>query len=200
MSDPGSVSAHGERAIEFSRTRLVLLIAGSLLMTAMGAWLFMTGGPPGRSTRPWMVHATGAVAFLFFGAAAVYAVAKAFDRKPGLVLGPTGLVDNSSAVAAGFIPWSDVTGVRIFTFGIQKFLVVRVADPEKYIRRGNPFRRALNRVNTWMCGSPITISSIALRIPFRELHRELATRVARHAGPPGGGEAGSRGHSVVRDW
>jgi hypothetical protein len=130
-----------------------------------------------------MMQAVGAAAVLFFGACAVYAIVKFFDRKPGLVLGPTGFLDNSSAVAAGFIPWSDVTGVGIFTVGIQKFLVVRVADPEKYIRRGNPFRRALNRVNTRMCGSPITISSNALRISFHELHRELASRHARARDP-----------------
>jgi hypothetical protein len=135
-----------------------------------------------------MIHALGALSVFLFGASAVYTIAKLFDGKPGLVLGPTGLMDNSSAVAAGFIPWSDVTGVKVFWFGIQRFLVIRVADPEKYIARGNPFKRALNRANTGMVGSPIAISSNALRIPFHELRHEVASRFARHAGAPSAAE------------
>jgi hypothetical protein len=187
MSDRDGVYADSERVIELSRTKLVLLIAGSLLMAAMGVWFFMAGiggsliGALGRFGRPWMIHALGAAAVLFFGGCGIYAIVKSFDRKPGLVLGPTGIVDNSSAVAAGFIPWSDVTGVEIFRFGSQKMLVIRVADPEKYVARGNPLKRALNRANTNMVGSPVAISSNALRIPFNELREEVASRFARHA-------------------
>jgi hypothetical protein len=187
MSSSGSVAVDDERVIELSRTKLVMLIGGSLLMAAAGVWFFFAsvGGSLvttlGRFGPPWMVHALGAGAALFFGACAVYAIAKSFDPKPGLVLGPTGLVDNSSAVAAGFIPWSDVTGVEIFQLGTQKTLVIRVADPEKYVARGNPLKRALNRANTGMVGSPVVISSNALRIPFHELREEVASRFARHA-------------------
>jgi hypothetical protein len=196
MSNPG-VSVDSERVIELSRAKLVMLIAASLLMAALGFWFYFASGGGslvttlGRFGPAWMIHALGAVAALFFGACAVYAIAKAFDRKPGLVLGTEGLVDNSSAVAAGFIPWSDVTGVEIFRSGTQKMLVIRVADPEKYIARGNPLKRALNRANTGMVGSPIAISSNTLRIPFNELRDEVASRFARHAGAPLAAERGS---------
>jgi hypothetical protein len=186
MSTSGSVSAENERVIELSLTKLVMLIAGSLLMTLAGVWFYFAsvGGSLvttlGRFGPAWMIHALGAAAGLFFGACAVYAIVKSFDGKPGLVLGPTGIVDHSSAVAAGFIPWSDVTGVEIFRFGSQKMLVIRVADLEKYIARGNPLRRALNRANTGMVGSPIAISSNTLRIPFHELREEVSSRFARH--------------------
>jgi hypothetical protein len=187
MSNSGSVSVDDERVIELSRIKLVMLIGGSLLMTAAGFGFYFAsvGGSLvttlGRFGPVWIVHALGALSVLFFGACAVYAITKVFDRQPGLVLGPAGLVDNSSAVAAGFIPWSDVTGVEIFRFGRQKMLVIRVADPEKYIARGNPLKRALNRANTGMVGSPVAISSNTLRIPFHELREEVASRFARHA-------------------
>lgn len=189
MSDPGNLSVDGERVIELSKTKLVMLIACSLFMAAVGLWFFTASsrgsfsGEPGRFGRTWMIHGVGAGAFLFFGACAVYAIVKVFDGKPGLVLGPTGLVDNSSAVAAGFIPWSEVTGVEIFQLGAQKMLVVKVVDPEKYIGRGNLLKRALNRANTGMCGSPVVISPNALRISFHELHEELASRFARARNP-----------------
>jgi hypothetical protein len=189
MPDRDDVSADSERVIELSKARLVLLIAASLFMAALGLWFFTASvggslvGALGRFGRIWMIHSLGAVAFLFFAACAVYAIIKVFNRKPGLVLGPTGIVDNSSAVAAGFIPWSEVTGVEIYQLGAQKMLVVKVADPRKYIDRGNPLKRALNRANTGMCGSPVVISANALRISFHELHREVASRLARARNP-----------------
>ncbi|HYR11299.1 MAG TPA: STM3941 family protein [Longimicrobium sp.] len=189
MPDQNNASADAERVIELSKIKLVMVIAASLFMAAMGLWFFTASrrgsfsGMPGRFGRTWLIHGVGAGAFLFFAVCTLYAIAKAFDRKPGLVLGPTGIVDNSSAVAAGFIPWSEVTGVEIFQLGGQKMLVVRVADPEKYISRGNPLKRALNRANTGMCGSPVVISPNALRISFHELHRELASRLAHARNP-----------------
>ncbi len=189
------MSVDSERVIELSRAKLVWMIAGSLAFVAIGAWFFAAAGDGSlvstlrRFVPPWMIHGLGAVTVVFFGGCAVYAFVKSFHRKPGLVLGPDGLVDNSSGVAAGFIPWSEVAGVDVFEFSGQKMLVLHVADPEKYIDRGNPLKRSLNRANANMCGSPIVISSNELRIPFHELHAELASRFARHAGPMGGSEA-----------
>jgi hypothetical protein len=194
------MSVDSERVIELSRTKLVMGVAGSLLFVALGAWFFMADDDGsllrtlGRFAPPWVFHALGAAAILFFGGCAVYAAVKSFDRTPGLVLGPEGLVDNSSAVAAGFIPWSEVTGVHVFELNRQKMLVLHVADPEKYIGRGNALQRTLNRANTSMCGSPIVISATALRISFPELHEEIASRLP--ARPiASGGQAGLPLHS-----
>jgi hypothetical protein len=189
MPDQRNASAAAERAIGFSKIKLVMLTAASLFMTALGVWFFAASVRGSlveglaRFAPPWMIHGLGVAAVLFFGACGVYAIAKIFDRKPGLVLGPTGIVDNSSAVAAGFIPWSEVTDVRIYQLGVQRMLVVKVSDPEKYIGRGTPLKRALNRANTHMCGSPVVISPNALRISFHELHSELASRLARARNP-----------------
>ncbi len=188
------MSTDSERVIELSRTKLVMTIAGSLAFVAIGVW-FLTAADDGslaggrRFASPWMLQGLGAVTVLFFGGCAVYGMVKMFDRRPGLVLGPTGLVDNSSGVAAGFIPWSDLRGAHVLEISGQKLLVVLVADPQKYVGRGNPLKRALNRANVKMCGSPIVISSNALRIPFHELHAELTSRLARHTRPMGGGAA-----------
>jgi hypothetical protein len=183
------MSTGDERVIELSRMKLVMTTAGALLFVAAGAWFFLAPDDSGLFRRfpdPWVGRAIGAVAFLFGVAGAVYGVRKAFDRKPGLVLTAAGLVDNSSAVAAGFIPWSEITGLGLFQFRRQRMLIVHVADPEKYIARGNALKRMLNRANTGMVGSPIAISSNALRIPFHELQREMEAYFVRHSGHAGG--------------
>jgi len=45
----------------------------------------------------------------------------------------------------------------------------RVRDPQRYMRKGNPLKRILNRANLSMCGSPIAIPTVALKIDFDEL-------------------------------
>jgi hypothetical protein len=98
-------------------------------------------------------------------------------------------VDNSSAVAAGLIPWSEITGLGTFELHRQKMLVIHVADPDKYVGRGNALRRAVNRANTTLCGSPIAIASNVLQIPFDELREEVAAYLSRYGGKPGAGDA-----------
>jgi hypothetical protein len=185
------MSVDEERVIALSRAKLALTTAGALLMAAAGVWFFVASDDGslvttlGRFVPPWVVHALGLAAALFGTAGAVYGVRKSFDREPGLTLGPRGLVDNSSAVAAGVIPWSEITGLDTFEMHNQKMLVVHVG-PAKYVERGSALKRALNRANMGMCGSPIVISSNALQIPFDELRNELAAYLSRYGGRIGG--------------
>ncbi|ORA62129.1 STM3941 family protein [Mycobacteroides franklinii] len=51
----------------------------------------------------------------------------------------------------------------------QRILMVAVKDPERYIARGGPVTRLLNRGNMRMAGSPIAISANSLKIGFDEL-------------------------------
>jgi len=181
------MSAGNERVIPLSRAKIAMTIAGALLFVAAGAWFVMADDYGSlmmslrRFAAPVVFHALGAAAALCGVAGVVYGVRKLFDKRPGLILSAEGLVDNSSGVAAGFIPWSEITGVGIFQMQRQRMLILSVADPEKYIARGNPLQRMLNRANTGMVGSPIAISSNALQIPFEELQTEVASYMARYA-------------------
>lgn len=184
------MSTREERIIELSRAKLALMVVGSLLFVAAGVWFLLASDDSSlvttldRFVPPAFVHGLGIVAMLFGAAGVAWGIAKSRDRKPGLVLNAEGMVDNSSAVAAGFIPWSEVTGVETFQISSQRMLVIRVADPAKYIERGGAVKRSLNRANASMCGSPIVISSNALRIPFDELRREVVAFSSRYAGDP----------------
>lgn len=180
------MSIPDERVIALSRAKLALMIAGSLLFVAAGVWFLLASddgsfiASTSRFAPPLFIHALGAAAILFGTAGVVWGIGKSRDTKPGLVLNAEGLVDNSSAVAAGFIPWSEVTGVGTFQVSSQRMLVISVADPGKYIERGGAVKRSLNRANANMCGSPIVISSNALRIPFDELRREVVAYSTRY--------------------
>ncbi len=166
-----------EKVIELSKTKIALGILGSSAFVAIGVWLLSLDEANIRLNRsfrllfnnPMFAYGLGILSIVFFGGLALFFIKKIFDKKPGLVFNNSGIVDNASAVAAGFIPWSEVTGSHIFEMPQQKMLIIMVNDPQKYIERGNAVKRKLNQANFKMCGSPIAISSSALKINFPEL-------------------------------
>lgn len=166
-----------ETIIELSRTKLVLLVLGSCVFVALGGWLLSIDAEEIRAGRsftlfyndPTFVRVLGASSVFFFGLCGLFGLKKLFDKEPGLVLNSSGIVDNASAVAAGFIPWAEVVGTGIYEIQKQKMLVVGVSDPRKYVERGGPLRRVLNKASQGMVGSPIAISATALKIDFPEL-------------------------------
>lgn len=163
-----------EQVIELSKTKLLLLVVGAGVFVALGLGLLQMDAASIEANRrfnsPWLVHGLGLVCVLFFGLCGVFAARKLFfDKAPGLVLNARGLFDNSSGVAAGWIPWSEILGFAVFELQKQKSLVILVRDPQKYIEAGHPMKRALNRMNFKLCGSPIAISANTLKIDFDAL-------------------------------
>ena len=166
-----------EKTIELSRTKIGLAILGSCAFVAVGVWLLSLDAESIRSgsgfrlffNSPMIAYGLGFASIVIFGLLGLFAFRKLFDKRPGLVFNDSGIVDNASAVSAGFIPWSEVVGSHIFEMQRQKMLIVMVTDPQKYVDRGNALKRKLNQANYKMCGSPVAISSNALKINFSEL-------------------------------
>lgn len=169
-----------EKIIPLSKAKLAAIVLGATILAALGLWIAILdeatllkdapfGGRVFPFDNPAAMHTIGIAGVVFFSACALFGIVKYFDKNPGLVLGATGFVDNASGVAAGYVPWTEVTQVKTFQVARQRMLIVVVSDPERYIRRGNPFKQAINRMNFNMCGSPITIPSSALKIDFDEL-------------------------------
>uniref|UniRef100_A0A7C3IHS4 Photosystem I assembly protein Ycf4 n=1 Tax=Gracilinema caldarium TaxID=215591 RepID=A0A7C3IHS4_9SPIR len=146
-----------ETVIELSKNKVVLLTLGASLFVTLGIWLLQ------------LQFMVGILAISFFGLCLVFSVAKLFDKKPGLILNEEGLIDNSSGVSAGFIPWSEVTGFSIFEIQKQKMLVVGIRNPEKYIEHSSSLKRMINKANYNLCGSPVAITSNTLKMKFDEL-------------------------------
>ena len=162
-----------DRIVEFSKRKLLLLVIGAMVFVTLGIWLYQLDPAwieaQRRFNNPLLVHGVGIVSVVFFGFCGAVGIRKLFDSKPGLVLGATGIVDNSSGVSAGLIPWSDIQGFGIHEIQKQKMLIIKLADPQKYVQVGGSMKQALNRMNLKMCGSPIAISANSLKIDFSEL-------------------------------
>lgn len=169
------VDANARRTIPYSRKKLALLLLGAMLLVLGSCWMATLDDETIRAARrlnsPLLVHSLGVVGVVFFGACGAFAAFKLFDRTPGLVMDERGFTHRASLASFGFVPWSDVAGVDVYQVQRQKLVVVKLVDPQKYIRRGNALQQAMNRANFNMCGSPITLASNALAIDFDELRR-----------------------------
>ena len=167
------MSAIDEKVIDLSKTKIVLLVLVACALVVLGGALLSLDEATIQSQRrfnsPLLVHGVALVSIIFFGVAGVFGVKKLFDNKPGLVLNSSGVIDNSSGVSAGLIPWAEILDAEIYEIHKQKMLIIKLRNPRKYIVRGGPLRRALNKANHKMCGSPIAITSSALKVNFSEL-------------------------------
>ena len=181
-----------ETIIERSKAKIVLLILLSCGIVALGVWLFSLDEATIRSQRrfdnPMFVHGVGLVTVLIFGLCGLVGLKMLFDKKPGLIFSSSGIVDNASDVAAGFIPWSEIVGSKILEIQKQKMLVIEVRDPRRYIDRGGALRRALNKSNYKMVGSPIAVAPNTLKINFSQLVSLFDQYQRKYGARPGGAD------------
>ncbi len=170
-----------ETAIPLSRGKTTLLVLMSIAFILLGVWVIQMRDaqlPPDYD--PLFVRGVALACIVFFGACGLVGLRKLFDGRPGLQFTPAGIVDNSSGVSVGLVPWSDVTGLGIFQVGRTRSIVVKVADPEKYAAVGGPLRRPLNKANIKLCGSPVVVTSSTLKISFDELYALFEAYLARY--------------------
>lgn len=81
------------------------------------------------------------------------------------------MIDNSSGIAAGRVEWREIRDIRVMTVSGQKLLAFFVNDPGKFLGKGNIVSRLFVRMNYRMYGTPVFISSHALKVNFEELER-----------------------------
>ncbi len=111
----------------------------------------------------------GIAGILFFGATGIFAVKKLFDKKPGLIIDQNCITDQSSGVSLGLIRWSDITEIKVEQIMSTRLLLIHVCDAGQYLNNVNRTKRRMLQANMKMYGTPIAISSVALKCNFTEL-------------------------------
>ena len=170
-----------------------------LWWTAVGAVAFVALGAVmlSLSSQPLFVRVCGGASVAFFGLIAVYSIRRLRRPRIGLTLTPDGLVDQSSAVSAGLVPWREVTRLGEWSMSGTRCLILHVRDPAPYLARGNLLQRMAKRANHRMVGSPIAVASTTLAIGFDELARLVQTYLehALRAGEAPSSDADQQGYS-----
>ena len=151
-----------------SRRRLLLLLAGSVVLTA-GAIFLLTQPDPDNEIGLW-------VGVLFFGFATGFFVLGLVRRQPVLIVDETGIDDRSNLASAGAVPWSDILGVYVSTMGRQRSLSIAVADPERLLAGRALRQRTLMNANLRLVGAAINIPEVTLPISLEKLIEEMRAR------------------------
>ena len=158
--------ATDETAVPLSKIKIVLTVLVAAAAVALGVWMLgLTDTETGaRRYPPFFVHGIGIFCTLLFGTIGILRVKKLFDTRPGLLLSGAGIADWSTGWSIGFVPWSDITGFQVKQIKLNRIVVVKLSDPEKYSAAGNWVRRIF-------CTSKdsISISSNTLSISFDEM-------------------------------
>ncbi|VAW74802.1 hypothetical protein MNBD_GAMMA12-3278 [hydrothermal vent metagenome] len=174
-----------EVIVPLSRFKLFLLLIVVAIFTAASIWVLSLDPERIKSSPKFnnlqFIYGIAYVCISLCSLIGVYVVKKMFDSKPGLIINSEGITDNSSGVAAGLIPWSEIIGYKEHEIHSTKFLVIQVREPEKYAARGSIIQRALNKGTMKMVGSPISIASTSLRIKHTKL-LELVLSYAKKYG------------------
>ena len=165
-----------EFVVLLSKTKLALLLIGSIAFVIAGLFLLSLDESEIKRSifnSPTLIYGVAVVCVVFFFTTGVIGVRKMFDATPGLIVNETGIIDNSSGVSAGLIPWDEIVGLEQYQLQGNQFVSILVTDPLKYVNRGNVIQRFANRANYKMCGTPINISANGLQITFDELYEAL---------------------------
>jgi len=155
-----------EVVIPLSKGKVVLLILGALTFVAGSIWIWSIADGQTRY-NPLYVKAVAIAGVSFFGLCAIYGCLKVFDTQSGLIIDDQGIVDNSSAVAAGRILWNEVVALNVSEIAGQRFITVVVTDPQKICRTGQFPQQNVERGKHEHDGQPdkhlVTITRLEVR-------------------------------------
>lgn len=170
----------GQIEIPLSKTKMTITFLGSLAFVGLGLWFLIN--PPKSNHwlfgNPTLIFVVGLASVLFFGLVAITIFRKFSDKKAGLIISKDGITDNSSGVSAGLIPWTDIQEIKVSQVMNQKFLMFIVSNPQDYLDKvKNPLKRNAMKVNYKTYGSPISISSNALKTNFDDLQKLLVEKM-----------------------
>lgn len=165
--------------IPLSKEKLVKGLVASIVFVLAGAWMLLRDPTSDDKliNNPLFRYGIGVSAILLFGAMAVLYLVKMNDKKPGMVIDENGIIDNSGALAVGFIPWTDITQFATKKLMKQEFLVILVKNPAYYInQQKSVLKKKGMQYNLSNYGSPVAISTNTLKCNLPELLTMLEER------------------------
>src|SRR5262245_1276701 len=143
--------------VRASRLKLIFLFTLSAGMVAASAWLVLL--KPAWLIIPGLVGLCG---ILFFGLCGGWILSRLFSHRISLILDRDGLLDNSSALPAGRIPWDQIARMGITKVENQRFLGIDVRDRTLLPSSTSAFRRWAEEFNVAVSGYPLGIPSTTI--------------------------------------
>lgn len=172
--------------IELDKIRMVILLIGSLALLLAGIWMLGQNSEEitAQGKNPVFIHGIAIAAIAFSALATLFLIRRLRDPAPGLTLDAHGFADRSGGLSLGYIPWSEVLDISESRQGMLKFITITVRDPGKYAARGNLLQRWSRLATAKMCGTPVFISTNALKIDAKDLKISIEEYYAAYRAAP----------------
>lgn len=142
----------------------MVLTIGSFAFVIASVWIYFSSLSGDK-----LMQMYGLAGFFFFGLCSLYGINRFKDKRPGLILHPDYIVENTGFRNGDVVFWKNVTKLDIAYVKRTRILVLHLRDPETYIKKFKGWKNVLAQMNFRYYGSPFTISSATLSIDFDEL-------------------------------
>jgi len=162
--------------IPFSKQKIVFGIVFSITFVVLGYYLFATIADQQNRLDPRLAKAVGILGIIFFGGTGIFAIKKLFDKSLGLIISDEGIFENTNALSIGFISWDNITAIKTIQIKSTKILLIFVKNPQLYLDKVSGFKKFLMKSNFSMYGTPLSVTSVTLKIKFNELEQLLNQR------------------------
>jgi hypothetical protein len=170
-------SKRNKTEIFYSRKKLLALLAGSIIFSAIGCWMIIQ---PQRTFTfhfiPVPTKILGIFCILFFGAVALILFKRISGNKPAITIDELGM-EYTSGLSDEYLLWQDVHSVSIMRIKQQKFIMIELTDPEKYYRQKNQIMRFFSKFNQRIWKGHIGLSANGMEISFDDLYKLIRARV-----------------------
>lgn len=156
--------------IQASRLKLVLLLLVSLGFVAGGVFILIKGSPGDA----WIGWST----ILFFGLGIPIFIYQLLDTRPRLEFNDEGVHDRTLGV--GMIPWREIRDARLHSVQGTSFICLELYDPEPWLARLSPVKRAMTQANNALGFSAFNLNLAAVNADPNQL-LELVQKMAAAA-------------------
>jgi hypothetical protein len=153
-----------------SKKKLLLIAVGGAVFVCLAIFMLLSPDP---DFSDWDVRAVAIACIAFFGLALAYTLWRLARPSPALVIHPSGLFDNASALSAGFLRWDEISHIFVAKVKNQAFLSIALNDVEGLLNRQTGMKAKLMRMNVRLTGAAVGIPANTLPISLEELIRNI---------------------------
>lgn len=159
-----------------NRKKLILLLAACVvfMMVMVRVLLDPTDVPVKLQIASW-VGAPGVTII------SIYLLFRLIQWKPSVQLSSEGIHEHASIFSAGFIPWTDIEAVTVYSVTGKQLVGIVLKDNEKFLARLNPVRKALGRAGLSKGYPLIAIPETTISISAHQLAAEINQRLQTSA-------------------
>lgn len=152
---------------------MLMAVAG---LTLMASGFILLTHP--RFRDGWSAQIMGPISIVFFGIAFWFVLSRLLRPRPAVTLRVDGIVDDSSGLAAGFIPWTEIASVHVATINRQRLLCFVLHHPDGLLSQQGAVKRFFMQINMRLVRAPVTIAMDGLTMPGEQLLAEVQERIS----------------------